>query len=534
MLENLFKGTGPITKLILKQNRFKIVAWLLSLVIVTLAVASAYPGVYKSEQDIMAYALTMDNPAMIAMLGPGYDAADYNTASIFANEMLIFTLIAVAVMNILLVSRATRADEEDGQMELVRALSVGKLSYLSSSLIMAVMLNGILTVLVGASLSLLNLEGMDLEGTFLYGAILGVTGLTFAGFTALFAQLSETSRGATGFSFAAMITFYLIRAIGDTGQEGLSLVSPLGWAVRTDVFVENHWWPVLLLLLLLVVLIGLTFYLNSIRDMGAGFLPERKGKIHASTFLQTPVGLAFRLQRTNIIAWGIGVFVLSASFGSILGELETYFADMEILQVYLQGDSGTSMRDSFISLLMGIMSMIASIPVVMTIIKVRSEESKYQTELIYSRAVSRNKLLGSYLGLAIITSFLMQTFIATGLWSVGSWVLTDELDTGTIFLSAYVYLPAIWFLVALTTLLIGLKPKITGLTWFYVVYCFLIIYVGDLFDLPEWVKNLSVFHFVPYMPLDDFVWSSTIAITIGSVIVSIMGVIGYNKRDIIG
>lgn len=122
MLENLFKGTGPITKLILKQNRFKIVVWLLSLVIVTLAVASAYPGVYKSEQDIMAYALTMDNPAMIAMLGPGYDAADYNTASIFANEMLIFTLIAVAVMNILLVSRATRADEEDGQMELVTCL----------------------------------------------------------------------------------------------------------------------------------------------------------------------------------------------------------------------------------------------------------------------------------------------------------------------------------------------------------------------------------------------------------------------------
>lgn len=529
MLENLFKGTRPITKLILKQNRFKIVVWFLSLVIVTLAVASAYPGVYKSEQDIMAYALTMDNPAMIAMLGPGYDAADYNTASIFANEMLIFTLIAVAVMNILLVSRATRADEEDGQMELVRALSVGKLSYLSASLIMAVMLNGILTVLVGASLSLLNLEG-----TFLYGAILGVTGLTFAGFTALFAQLSETSRGATGFSFAAMITFYLIRAIGDTGQEGLSLVSPLGWVVRTDVFVENHWWPVLLLLLLLVVLIGLTFDLNSIRDMGAGFLPERKGKIHASTFLQTPVGLAFRLQRTNIIAWGIGVFVISALFGSILGELETYFADIEFLQVYLQGDSGTSMRDSFISLLMGIMSMIASIPVVMTIVKVKSEEGKNQTELIYSRAVSRNKLLGSYLGLAIITSFLMQTLIAIGLWSVGSWVLTDGLDTGTIFLSAYVYLPAIWFLVALTTLLIGLKPKITGLTWFYVVYCFLTIYVGDLFDLPEWVKSLSVFHLVSYMPLDDFAWSPTIAVTIGSVIVSMMGVIGYNKRDIIG
>ncbi len=108
MLENLFKGTRPITKLILKQNRFKIVVWLLSLVIVTLAVASAYPGVYKSEQDIMAYALTMDNPAMIAMLGPGYDETDYNTASIFANEMLIFTLIAVAVMNILLVRQRER------------------------------------------------------------------------------------------------------------------------------------------------------------------------------------------------------------------------------------------------------------------------------------------------------------------------------------------------------------------------------------------------------------------------------------------
>ena len=97
----------------------------------------------------------------------------------------------------------------------------------------------------------------------------------------------------------------------------------------------DKWWPIVVTGLVSIVLILLAFYLNGIRDLDSGFFPERRGKHKASAFLQTPFGLAFRLQRTNIISWAIALFLLSAVFGMILGDLETYFADNDMVQAFL-------------------------------------------------------------------------------------------------------------------------------------------------------------------------------------------------------
>ena len=81
---------------------------------------------------------------------------NYETiGSLFAHEMLLFTAIAVAIMNILLVGRSTRADEEDGRVELIRSLPVGRLAYLNGAMIVVVLTNVLLAVLIGAGISVL-------------------------------------------------------------------------------------------------------------------------------------------------------------------------------------------------------------------------------------------------------------------------------------------------------------------------------------------------------------------------------------------
>src|SRR5690606_16534972 len=214
--------------------------------------------------------LTMDNPAMVAMLGPGYSDEHYlqSIGTLFAHEMLLFSVVAVAIMNILLVGRSTRADEEDGRIELIRALPVGRLTYETSSL---------LVILIGFGLMALGINGLNAESAFLYGAILGSSGIIFAAFTAVFAQLAETSRETTTLAFGFLIMTYLIRATGDVSNETVALISPLGWMVRTGVFADNDWWPVIVALALSIVISVLAFYLNVIRDIGSGFFPARKG-----------------------------------------------------------------------------------------------------------------------------------------------------------------------------------------------------------------------------------------------------------------
>ncbi|KGA98929.1 exporter of polyketide antibiotics-like protein [Alkalihalobacillus alcalophilus ATCC 27647 = CGMCC 1.3604] len=537
MYSRLFKGTVAISKLMVKQQRLKILFWLLGIVGITLAAAASYPSIYPDEQSKQAFALTMENPAMKAMVGSGYDLADVTNVGIgviFSYEMLLFTAIAVAIMSILLVSKSTRADEEDGRTEMIGSLPVGRLAYLSAATLVLLLTNGLLVLLTGIGLGTLGIEGIDFSSSFLYSLVLGTTGLLFGSFAILFAQLAETSKGTVGLSFAFLIGTYLVRAIGDVGNETVSLFSPLGWTVRTSVFLDNNWWPVFLLMGVAIIVATIGFFLNAIRDIDSGFLPVKKGNKHASRFLQTPIGLALRLQRTNIIAWAIGLFVLSATFGSILGELETYFVDLEIMQAFIPEDSSSTMTEQFVTLLMAIMSLFSAIPAVMVVLKLKGEENKNRMEYYYSRALSRTKVLGSYYVLAIVVSMVMQLLLAVGLWSVGSTVMDKALSFGSILGAALVYLPAIWVVVGLAILLVGLVPKVTAAIWAYIVYGFIVVYLGDLLDFPGWMKGISVFEYVPQIPVDEMnVWVMILLVIVAKAI-TICGFIFYRKRDIAG
>ncbi|MGA8943067.1 MAG: ABC transporter permease [Thermoactinomyces sp.] len=536
MFEQLFKGTGRLAKLIFRQQRFRILVWLTGLVIVTLACASSYPNVYQDGQSRMAFAMIMDNPVMVAMLGPGYETEDYlaSFGALFAHECLLFTAIVAGIMSILQVVNVTRSDEENERIELIRALPVGRLAYLSGGMIVMFTTNVLLVLLTGISLALLGIKGIDTEGAFLYGAILGMTGLIFGITTALLAQLAETSRKTAILSFSVLITAYLIRGMEDVTNETLSFFSPLGWATRTQVFVDNNWRPVLLAATLSMIITFITFYLNSVRDMGTGLLPENKGKNQASPILQTLFGLIFRLQRTGILAWAIGIFALSASFGAVLGDLETYFADIEFMQAFISNETGESITDQLVTLLIAIMSLIALIPSVSAVLKLKGEETRNLTENIYSCAVSRTRMLAGYYMLAAMVSIVMQLLIVLGLWSVGQLVMEDAIAFDQMLISACVYLPAMWAVTGLAGLLVGALPRATGLVWFYVIYCFIVIYLGEVLDFPQWMNNLSVFEHVPEYPLEEVNFAAMAALTFIATVMAVCGIIAYHHRDITG
>ena len=79
-------------------------------------------------------------------------------------------------------------------------------------------------MIIGFGLYALGIESMDLEGSLLYGAALGGTRFVFAGVTAVFAQLLESSRGTIGWSVAVLLLSCFFRAVTD-----ITWLSPLGW-----------------------------------------------------------------------------------------------------------------------------------------------------------------------------------------------------------------------------------------------------------------------------------------------------------------
>lgn len=533
MNASLFQGTGRLTRLLFRQNRVKILLWLLSLVGMTWAVAAVYPEIYTTQEDILGFGATMQNPAMTAMLGMPYELEQFNIGTVFASEMLLFTAIAVSVMNILLVSTNTRVDEEEGRLEMIRSLPAGRLSYLTAAVVMIMSINAALFLLMSIGLAVIGAEAMTWEASLLYGAVQAATGLFFAGATMISAQWAETSRGTNGLAFGLLILSYIVRAIGDVESETLSLFSPLGWTVRTNVFVENDWWPVWALLDGFVVLTGIAFYFNHQRDILSGMLPTRKGKTHASNWLKTMPGLVWRLEKNTVLTWGISLFLLSAVVGAILGDFETYFADMDIIQAFLPESANTAeMTEQFIALFMGIISLFTGIPAVSILLKVKKEEKMGRMEHFYSRTVSRNKVLGSYYLVAFCAILVMQFLVGSGLSFTASQAMENSLSFGSFMASAFVYVPAVWVLLGVTTLLVGSFPKGTYLVWLYTAFSFIVLYLGNLFEFPEWVNNLSAFHHIPQVPFEQMEWTPLFVLSGLSIALSILGFTGYNMRDI--
>lgn len=531
MSQKMLANTGKLSRFILRLDRIRIPLWIIGIVIFSIITPPAFANLYKTKEARDALSETMANPAMTAMLGVG-DLDHYTIGAMTAHNMLLMTATMVGLMAILLVTRHTRADEEDGRLEIIRSLPTGRLAYLNATLLVMTGTFLVLALSVGLALYSLRIESIDLEGSLLYGAVLGGTGLVFTGITAVFAQISESSRGTLGFSVGFLLFVYLFRAITDISNPSFSWLSPLGWVSKAEVYSGNNWGTILLMLVVSILLFILANYLNSIRDLDQAFIATRPGRRNATKILHYPFGLAFRLQRTGFIAWMIGLFVLGASYGSVFGDLESFISSNDIYQQMLQQAEGATIAEQFLPSLMVVLTLLATVPTIMAFNKIRGEEKKGRLEHLLARSVSKIKLFLAYVILAVVNAVVMILVSCISLWSAANAVMDEGIKFTIIFQAAIVFFPAILVMIGFAAFLNGFFPRMTLLVWIYIIYSFFVLYMGNLLELPEWLSKLSPFGYVPRVPIEEASFLSMFLLSVTGIVFIFLGVIGYRKRDI--
>ncbi|WP_317646899.1 ABC transporter permease [Sporosarcina sp. GW1-11] len=521
-----FAGTLRLSRFIVRQDRWRYVWWLFGIVAMTLLVPPALDSLYPTQQDRDMMAATMENPVMTAMVGPA-DLTHYTLGVMVAHQMLLMTGIAVAIMNILLMVRHTRAEEEEGQAEFLRSLPIARNSQLTASILVLLAVNVVMAMLISVGLFSLSFDSMDLRGSLIYGAGLGAIGLFFAGVTAVCAQLSESSRGTVGLSFTVMIVSYLVRA-------GTEEFPPFGWLAQVQPYSENNMLPVIFLIIGSLLLFILAIVLHAKRDLGSGFLPSRGGRAHASIFLRNPLGLAWRLEKTAFISWSIGMVVLGLSYGSVLGDLEKFFQSNEIFASMIVADENSSLAAQFLPMLMAVLAFISTIPALLAVHKLAGEERKSRLDIVLGRAVSRVNLLATYIVLALFTSLVMLSFSALGLWLASTASMDEPFAFRTVWQASIVHFPAVAVMIAISACLIGVAQRATGFIWLYLFYGFLTLYLGGLFQFPEWMEKLSPFGYVSKLPIEEMNWLYAGGLLAVAAVLFVVGFNRYNNRDIQG
>lgn len=525
--------TGRLFRFSIKKEWLKITAWLTGILLFVLIGIGAYVEIYGDAAERAAMALTMQNPAMEALFGRVIGADNYTIGAMYSHTMTIMTTSLIAIMSIFLVVRNTRAEEEDGILEMLRSLPTGRLAHTNSAILLLIVTNVLLTGLTVMVIYPLGDSSMTLEGALLTGVIYGSSGLFFGAIALLMAQLASNGRNTTTWSFAVLGLSYLLRIIGDTGEEILSWLSPLGILYGTEPFVENNWWPVFIILAATLLVILSALYLQQRRDIGAGLVPDRSGRRHASSFLKMTLGFAFRLLKTSLLVWLITVMILGTTYGSVIGDVEGLVEGNEMIEEILSADPDMNMVDQFMGIIIGVLAIVATIPALQSVLRLRVEEKKRRTEKLVTGNRSRKSILGTFFVISIITSILMQ-LIQIGSFGGVAALMDYDVNASEIILSGLAYLPAIWLMIGIALFLFGWLPKFTGAIWGYLGFAFIVLYFSGLFDMPEWMMGISPFYHIPQLPNEEWNWSITIVLTIIAAVVSFTGFIGYQRRDING
>lgn len=535
MLENNFAGSGILSRFIIKRDKIRQLIWILGLTAFFICFVPVFKDMFQSggAAERAVSVEMMKNPAMIAIVGPVYGAANYTTGAMYANFMLVFSAMLAGVMSIGLVTRHTRHDEELGRLEVIRSLPVGRLSNLTSTISVMVLSNVILSVLTGVGMYLLREDGMTANGCFLFGAGCGIVGIFFGVSTAIFCQITANNRTATSLSYMWLMVLYLIRAAGDIkDNDAFANISPLGMVLRTKTFVKNQWWPIFAILGISIVLLIAAFILASRRDLTRGLLPEKPGRRHGSVLMSSSYGLALRLLRTTAIIWAVTVFILAGMYGSVFGDLDSFIGNNEMLSAIFTANSHFSVAEQFMSFLMVIMALITSIPVLSSIGKIAAEEKRGHAEHVLGKAVSRSSQMTAYLVPALVLSVVLQVLAALGFWVVGSTVLDTIPSLKVFMISALSYLPAIWVLAGVALVLTAFLPGKMYLSYAYLAYAFFAVYLGTVAKLPEWLKKLSPFGYIAQYPTEKLKAAPLIIMTGIAIVLGIIGYLGYRNRDV--
>lgn len=526
-----FTALRDLLRLYLRLDRVRIVVWTGALALTVGATVVSLEAAYPDAAARQARAALLENPAAVLMTGPAYGSGDYTLGAMTANELSLTVFVAMAIMSILLVVRHTRAQEEAGRLELLRALPVGAYAPPAAALALVSVAN----LIVGAGVTLaLVAGGLEFPGSVAFGAGGAVTGVLFGAVAAVTAQLGEHTRSATGTALAVLAVAFFVRGVGDiiepTGS-WLSWLSPIAWAQQTRLYVDLRWWPLLLSVAATVGLLAVAVALSRRRDIGAGLRTPRPGPAEAGPTLPTPAGLTWRLLRGMFTGWLVALVLFGVAMGALASSLDDLVEETPQVIDWLGADPDM-LTASFAGTMLLFLALGVGAFGVSAVMRLRSEEEAGRVGLVLVTGTSRSRWLVVSLAviLTLVTVALVVSGAATGLGVTlavgdGHWAVRM---TG----AAFAYLPTTLLVVAVAVVLVAWVPRLAAVAWIPVIWAVFVAWLGEMLGLPDAATALSPYRHVALVPAETAsAGSLSISLALAALLVA-AAVVGFRRRDV--
>jgi ABC-2 type transport system permease protein len=519
-------ATARIALFALRRDRLMLPWWIAGGVLLYWSQAVSVESIYPTQAEFDAAAEAMaNNAAFIAMAGP---ARALNTVGGQVTwQASAFGAVVAGLMSMIIVGRHTRAEEESGRDELVRAGAVGRLEPLVAISLVVIVANVILGGLISASLIA---YGLAVAGSISLGLAAALAGLVFGATALVAAQLTQSTRTMYGLAGMVIGASYVLRAVGDVGNHTLSWLSPIGWGQAMHAFSGERWWPALISAAAALALGAVAVLLFNRRDIGSGVWSARPGPATAGHRLRSPFAVAWRLQRGVLAAWAAGMLFTGLAYGATGDEVSEIVGDSEFSRTVFRL-SGASLVDSFYGVAALMLGLISAGFAISSSLRPRGEEIGGRLEPILSTGVSRWKWAASHLAMSLGGTIVVVAAGGLGL-GLGYTLVTDDASAlPRLFGATIPYIAPIFVLVAVTWLLYGLHPRWAGNGWLTLTFCVVVMVFGELLRFPQWVIDLSPFSHVPLAPAQPFSWEPVAWLLMIAAAVAVTGLVAFRRRD---
>jgi ABC-2 type transport system permease protein len=532
-------GTAGLVRFILRRDRVRLSVWTISMVLFYSYFTVALDTVFADEAARQGRAAVMETPAGIVMGGPGYGLDNYTTGVAMANEGITWVVLALAILSILHVVRHTRAEEESGCSELVRAAVVGRHAPPVAAVITLVVVNAVIALLSALAMTGVSEGELDLTNALAMTIGSGLSALVFGAVAVVMCQITEHGRAAIGASLAVFAVAFVVRAVGDMQEQGgnaLSWFSPIAWAQQMRAFVDLRWWPAALSVVTTAVLLGLGAVLASRRDFGGGMVASRGGRADARASLRSPFALAWVQQRPALLWSCLGLGLMWYASGTLMPEIATMIGNVVESNPVAQqifGADPSALTLNFLSIMILYAALCSGAYATVMATRPKAEESSGRVELALALPLSRTHWLGAQLLVAGLGTVVLFAVSVYAMWAGAVSVDWEDQSFGDYTEVVWTHVPALTVYLGLTAALFAWVPRATGLGWALIAYTFLIGMFGELFDLPGWTNRISPFSWVPTPFVEtaeagDMIGTSAIAVALIAV-----AFIGFRRRDVV-
>lgn len=502
-----------------------LIAWIVPLNVLLAVVPAAYRDTYPTDQDLEILAATM-RPNLSTRVLYGIAPDPFTIPGFTMWEMGTWILVLGSVMSLLLAVQFSRAAEENGLLELVRATGIRRqtplLAAACTTSISSCILGLVCAVVLYAQSPLD--AGFDLYSCLIAGKVIALTTAFFGAIGMLAAQATMTARAARIVSLSALGVLFCVRSFADIWEiDWLRWITPFGLPHLVQPFDQNRILP--LVVTLAVTLTCFIVAMSPYRDLHGYWLrnplPNREPR-------RTALGrITLRIQNNlgASVVWGVTICIVTVAFYSVTGEMDDLIERSPNTNMLLQKLTESTNTETsyleFISTPIGILFGCAAIQCAL-----RASRDEATGTLTQEVTNGNHKIYPLLIDFCIaIASTVLTLAITAPLAAAAAEWSSDSAIFRTAVYSLTDHLPGMITLAGFAALATGIRRA--WLAWLPLAGSGVITFFGNLLDFPEWLLNASVFAW----PAHEHMSAAGALVAIGFAAL-LLGAVAYRRRDL--